>query len=236
VRGHSPEVVRHCPACGGRVKPGPGQRCLSCLHQSETARAERLLAEQHPEYVRVLARMPEAARRAFLRSLAFTHRPGAMVRFPRPSEVFAGIPPAFDDRLIRDGHEKNVGLCQALAVVPKYDQREFYERYCADPIKAQRWVSLPRWKRYLMAGDKDDHLIWKLFIIRRTDMEGRAQPARVPWTLAGQGRALVQEMGVMDSLSPTGVKRLIQVLSTYGSMLAHGEDVGEVTRPPWKAP
>lgn len=189
------------------------------------------MREQHPEYAeQVLTILTEPERSNFLHRIAYTHKPGTHWRFPRPSELFPAINTALDDRFIREGHDKNITLCRLVAAIPSADQRDFYERYLTNPARAITWSRLPRWKRPIMAGDDQDKLIWGLFTMTRLRLNGHVNgfPATVP----GLGRSLVQEIGFWEGIKDH--RRACQVLSMYGAMLAHGEDVGDVVTPPWK--
>ena len=219
-----------CARCGGHDW-FPSGDCRLCVLRHGAERGHRLLAERYPDYAeQVMAALPESERTQYFANLAKANkRPGLAAPLP-PSRIFPGLNQSLDDRLLREGRARDVECCQAIAQVPPPDQREFYERYVKDPALAQRWARVERYKRPLIAGDKQDDLIWKLFTMIRLQMdmlaEGRA------WTLPGVGRSLVQQAGFLDAI--TERRRLVEVLSTYGSMLAHGEDVGDPTRPPWR--
>jgi hypothetical protein len=91
---------------------------------------------------------------------------------------------------------------------------------------------LPQWKQFLREGNDDDRQIWKFFVMQRLNMEQAAREAP-PWSMASQGGQLPQMFGAIARLSLEGVKRLCQVMSTYGVMLLNGQDVGDVVHPPW---
>jgi hypothetical protein len=146
--------------------------------------------------------------------------------------VFAGLDPALDQRLIRERRDKDVALCRTIAVLPPTDQREFFELHLKDPNDAQHWAALPKWKRPIRRGDTDDQRIWKFFTMQRLNMEQAARDDP-PWSLASQGMQLPQMFGVLRDLSPEGIKKLCSVMSMYGLMLGHHEDVGDVVHKPW---
>lgn len=178
----------------------------------------------------MLTILVEPERSNFLIRIAHTYRPGGSWRLPRPSELFPALNTRLDDRFIRDGRDTDITFIQLVAAVPSGDQRDFYERYLTDPARALKWSRLPRWKRPIMAGDDQDKLIWGLFTMTRLRIYGHinGHPATVP----GLGRSLVQEIGFWEGIKDH--RRACLVLSMYGSMLAHGEDVGDVVTPPWK--
>ena len=177
----------------------------------------------------MLSILVEPARSELLARIALTNRPGAAWRLPRPSELFRAIRPGLEARIIRDKRHTDIELCRQLARVPDGEQGEFYDRYLADPMLALRWAALPRWARPIMAGDADDKWIFGLFTMVRMRLDGHANGMTA--TLAGLARSLVQEIGFWDSIKDH--RRAQLVLSTYGSMLAHGEDVGDVVTKPW---
>ena len=156
-----------------------------------------------------------------------------MPRFPRASEIFAGLDQKLDERLTREHHDKDVVLCRALAAVPALDQREFLELHLVDPADARHWASLPRWKRPIRKGDKDDIQIWKFFTMQRLNMEQAARDC-APWSMASQGAQLPQMFGALAYLSLEGLKRLVIVMNSYGNMLEQGRDLGDVTKKPWE--
>jgi hypothetical protein len=151
--------------------------------------------------------------------------------YPLPSRLF-GLDPSLDQRLIRDHRDKNVMLCQTIAVVPTEDQVEFLELYLVDPADAQHWASLPRWKRPIRRKDPDDVLVWKFFIMQRLNMEQAAAEAH-PWSMASQGAQLPQMFGMVARMSPAGVKKLVAVMSAFGEALQHGRPLGNVIKAPW---
>ncbi len=154
--------------------------------------------------------------------------------FPPPSTVFPGIEAALDHRLIREQRDKDVALCQALAVIPANDQRDFLELYLFDPADARQWAALPAWKRPIRKGDTDDQQIWKFFTMQRLNMEQAASPTAPAWAMSSQGAQLPQMFGVLAYLSPAGLKKLCLVMSTYGTALQHGHQLGNVTKKPWE--
>jgi hypothetical protein len=175
-------------------------------------------------------RIPKSERDRFFRYV-YAKRP---TRIP-PSRVFPGLNASLDERIIRDGRDKDVPLCTALAGVKQEEQREFYERFLVDVVAASRWVRLPKWQRPIMLGDAQDRLIWKVFTILRLNMELTATSTR-PWEkeLASQGQQLVQLAGLLSQITDT--QRLGTFLAGYGALLAKGQDVGDPTRPPWTRP
>jgi hypothetical protein len=153
--------------------------------------------------------------------------------FPLPSQVFAGLDPSLDHGLIRDKRDKDVALCQAVAKIPAADQREFLELYLVDPIDAQHWASLPRWKRPIRKGDPDDIQIWKFFIMQHLNME-QAASDMPPWPMTSQGAQLPQMFGAIDRLSANGLRKLCLVMSTFGWALQHGLPLGSTSKKPWE--
>jgi len=154
-------------------------------------------------------------------------------RFPPPSQLFPGVDPAFDHRLIRDHRDKDVVLCRALAVLPPVNQQQFYELYLVDPVDARHWAALPRWKRPIRKGDTDDQQIWKFFTISRLAIERAARDVIPAWSMRSQGAQLPQTFGTIRYLTPAGLQKLVDVMSTYGEMLQYGRDLGDVTKKPW---
>lgn len=148
--------------------------------------------------------------------------------------MFPGLDPALDQRLIRDQRDKDVPLCQAVAAIPAINQQEFYELHLIDPADARHWASLPRWKRPIRKGDQDDQQIWKFFTIDRLAMERASRPQTQLWSMASQGANLGQKFGTIRYLTPAGLRKLVDVMSTYGDMLQHGRDLGDVTKKPWE--
>jgi hypothetical protein len=153
--------------------------------------------------------------------------------FPLPSKLFTGLDPALDHRLIRDEHDKDVVLCQAVAAVPAPNQQEFYELYLVDAADARHWAALPRWKRPIRKGDTDDQQIWKFFTIQRLCMEQAANPLAAAWPMTSQGAQLPQTFGTIRYLTPAGLQKLVDVMGSYGNMLQYGRDLGDVTKKPW---
>lgn len=230
-----PHLIRAGKARALRATRTPPPRAKSNLKGPAPSEGStrRLVADYPAPYVAlILTRAPEAVRAAFLHRLQFAHAPGTVVRRPRPSELFPAIKPSLDERLIRDQRDTDVACLEALAAVPATEQREFYERTLAGGVaNAELWQRLERYKRPLIAATSQDHLIWKLFTVMRLQVEYMATPTRDGWPLAGIGRSLVQQAGLVRDI--TEHEKLADVLSTYGSMLAHGEDVGDVGHPPW---
>ena len=95
-------------------------------------------------------------------------------------------------------------------------------------LEAKR-EKLPRWQRPIYRGDEQDEHIWRLFTLERLNMEMHEKGR--PKSLPVQGRDWVMRAHVLRLI--TERDRLFEVFQTYGSMLAHGEDVGDPTRPPW---
>lgn len=191
----------------------------------------RLIDAQFPELAAVMtAQLPDrACRRLFV---AFYHNRSCR-NWPPPSVLFPGLDPRFNDRLRQAARDKDVPLGRALAAIPKDHQHEFLDLYLADPVDARRWASLPLWQRPIRHGGPDDRLIWKFFIMQQLNMQQAASDAP-PWALASQGAQLPQMFGVLSGLSLSGLHRLCDVLSSYGWMLQHGQDVGDVVTPPWE--
>lgn len=214
-----------CPKCGAKRTQGD---CIHCAEIRHARLGEQRLREQFPGFVEAIAaKFTEAERRR----LAANFYKNAHARFPRPSDVFPGLDPAFDARLIREHHDKDAPLCQAVASVPAGDQREFLDLYLVDPLDAQRWAMLPTWKRPMRKGDKDDQQIWAFFTMQRLNMELAARGK--PWSLASQGAQLPQMFGAVARLTPAGVQRLVIVMNAYGVGLQYGRDLGDVTKKPW---
>lgn len=182
-----------------------------------------------PGYAEAMRRaLPETESTRIL-SNYYRHR---FCRFPKPSEVFVGLDGILDSRLLREKRAMDASLCGALAVLPRTDQREFLDLYLVDPVDAQRWAMLSKWKRPIRKGDKDDRQVWKFFTMQRLNMEQAAREAP-PWSMQSQGAQLPQMFGVLSYLSMDGFKKLIAVMSAYGAMLAERQDVGDVVREPW---
>ncbi len=121
------------------------------------------------------------------------------------------------------------GECRNLKIAAK--QRATQERTRATreaELQAKR-LTLPRWQQSIYRHEEQDDLIWRLFTLERLNMEmwakGRAQPMPV------QGRDWVVRAHLLRRI--TAQDRLFAVFQGYGSMLEHGEDVGDATRPPW---
>jgi len=213
--------TKHCANCN-QVLPHKGV-CPSTTRRNFIARGRRLIEDRWPGYADLLPE--DLVGRA---GHSWPH-----VRFPHPSKVFAGLDPALDHRLIREARDKDVALCQALAELPDADQREFLELHLKDPADADRWARLPKWQRPIRRGDPDDQRIWKFFTMQRLNMEQAARDDP-PWALASQGMQLPQMFGVLRDLSADGLRKLCTVMSTYGLMLGHREEVGNVIRKPWE--
>jgi len=217
-------ALHRCEMCGKSL-PHRGGRCPVVERLYLIQRARHKLNERWPGYGDVVT------------DDDFLSRVGKMWprigRTPLPSAVFAGLDPALDDRLIRDGRDKDVPLCHAVAAVPTIDQREFYELYLLDPDDARHWAALPRWKRVIRKGDPDDIQIWKFFTMQRLNMEQAASEISPAWSMASQGAQLPQMFGAIDRLSPAGVRKLCSVMSSYGSTLQDGRPVGDVVTKPW---
>jgi hypothetical protein len=214
---------RSCPLCHKRL-PHKSRQCPVAQRLGLVAKGRRLLDAQWPGYSAglgddVLERIGRTSRGA--------------LPLPRPSERFPGLLASLDDRLIRDGLETNVEFGQVLATLKEADQREYVDLYRIDPADANLWASLPKWKRVIRRGDKNDRQIWKFFVGFRLNMELLANPnAPGGRSMASQGRELCVWAGALSYL--TDVRRLTDFLSEYGSMLANGEDMGDVTKPPWE--
>lgn len=215
--------VSRCPDCGDRLPHSKG-KCLVANHRWEIDQGRARINADIPGYGDLL---PDD-----VCARARRHWPG--VRLPPPSQVFVGINPHLDDRLIREGQDKNIALCQTLAVLPPFEQREYYDLYRVDPADAQRWARLEPWKRLIRKGDKDDELIWKFFTMFRLRVDAAAREPSRPWTLSSQGADLQQLFGILDRVSPTGLTRLCSVMMLYAVALQHGRPLGDVVRPPWE--
>ena len=226
---HQKTARRKCDDCGQTVPHKGNGHCPAKHRRYLVSRGRQLLNGQWPDYGNVVNDV------AFLRNVGSNWGRATNFRFPRPSAIFTGLDDRLDDRLIREHRDKNVVLCRALATVPKPQQRDFLELYLVDPADAQHWLSLPRWQRPIRKGDPDDVLIWKFFIMQRLNMEQAAREAP-PWEMASQGAQLPQMFGAIRDMTMAGVQKLCLVMSTYGVMLQHREDVGDVVHPPWKYP
>ena len=214
--------------------------CPYCRRQKRIANGEARLREKWPAYAdAILSELPLSAREELLARVSYTTRPGAEIKLPLPSAVFRGLDPAFDARLIREGHQLNVDLCRGMAAVPHDEQLEFYERFLADPAEAQRWASLPRWKRPLMAGTPLDRQIWDIFLLERIGLEFKITENK-PSTKLYEGQRLRTIWSLVDAIqrwslkeNVNGISRLTKVLTEYGYALETGQDLGDVTRPPY---
>lgn len=188
------------------------------------------MREEFPGYAEILAAVLSDVQR--VRILSNFYRRKTTRAFPPASQLFAGLDAKLDERLIRDRRDKDVALCQALALIPASEQREFLDLYLVDPADAQRWASLPTWKRPIRKGDKDDIQIWAFFTMQRLNMEQAAREAP-PWSMASQGAQLPQMFGALARLSPAGLQKLVLVMNAFGVALQYGRDLGDVTKKPW---
>jgi hypothetical protein len=203
-------------------------RCPQRRDNYYVARGREKLNERWPGYgdaitdERILRRIGEHAA-----------RPASLKGLPPPSRVFPGLSSMLDARLRRDGYDKNVALCRAVAAQPVADQRGFLDLYLENPADAARWVALPDWKRLLRRGDDDDRRVWKFFTMQRLNMERAARDATA-WSLASQGTQLLQMFGVLLHLTPAGARKLCDVMLAYAGKLSRELDPGDVTTPPWE--
>jgi hypothetical protein len=168
----------------------------------------------------------------FLRNYRINSRRGSGVAFPPASRIFPGVDPALDARLHPERDEADVALCEQLASVLTAEQPEFLDRYRRDPGEAHRWLTLPAWKRPIMAGDEQDRQIWKFFTMQRLNMEQAADPNAKAWPMDSQGALLARMAGVLRYI--TDREKLFLVLSLYGSMLADHLEIGDPARKPWE--
>jgi hypothetical protein len=233
------------PAAGGKKKEKkqtpPVEKKWHLRPETQAATVEKLTSK-YPDYAEyALAHLGEPQRSDFLRRCKTAQDLGRPIRWPLPSEVFPGVNPGLDDRLVRQQQNQNIPMLEAMAKLPSEDQAEFYERYLKNPQQAQLWASVPRWKRPIIAGDPQDVLIWKFFTIIRLELEYWASRSEegLRAGLHAQGYQLCQKAGLLYSI--TDIKRLSAVLSMYGFMLQKGSDLGalpeylgNVTEPPWK--
>ena len=227
IRKHRAAVCQKC----GAPRPDRKTECVRCATNRTARLGEALVRELFHGYADVLASvLPESER---VRIFYNFYKNKSARNFPPPSQLFAGLDPALDHRLRRDRRDKDVALCQALAAVPAPDQREFLDLYLVDPADARHWAALPRWKRPVRKGDKDDVEVWKFFTMQRLNMEQAARDA-APWAMESQGAQLPQMFGAVDRLSPAGVKKLCLVMSTYGTTLQYGRELGNVVKKPWE--
>jgi hypothetical protein len=217
-------LIAHCIKCHARLPHKGGQGCPETMHRWRVQRGRQNINQRWPGYGDLLTNESLLHR-------AGVHWPGVQ-GFPLPSELFHGLNAALDQRLIRDGRDKDVKLCQAIASVAAMDQREFLELYLSDPKDAQHWAELPRWKRPIRRGDPDDVLVWKFFTMQRLNMEQAAAEAP-PWSMASQGAQLPQMFGTLMRLSPHGVQKLGLVMNAFGDALQYGRDLGNVIKKPW---
>lgn len=213
-----------CPICKERLPHKQG-KCPETQRQCYVRRGRRLLNGRWPGYGDLLADEQLLARAG--------HSWPSVAGFPVPSQLFPGLNAALDQRLIRDGRDKDVALCRVVASVQAIDQREFLELYLIDPKDAQHWAILPPWKRPIRKGDADDIEIWKFFTMQRLNMEQAASDGQ-PWPMASQGAQLPQMFGAVNRLTLAGLKKLCLVMSTFGTMLQYGRDLGHVTKKPWE--
>jgi ribosomal protein L37AE/L43A len=214
-----------CRKCGGRQWTGKARRCIRCHYRLAAERGLRILTEAYPAYAEAVARaLADPDSRYFVNITV--HGLGKPLA---PSRVFPGLNETLDARLIREGHARDVPLCNAVAAVKPEEQREFYERYLKDPAEAQRWASLPRWQRPIMAGDPQDRLIWIFFDLQRSLMEAAGSEKALP--IVTIANTLSHLGGHLEII--TERRRLGAVLTIYAAMLSQGEDVGDPTRRPW---
>ena len=152
--------------------------------------------------------------------------------FPPASRVFPGLDAGLDTRLARVKLDKDAAFCAELAALPTAQQRDFLELYLVDPADARHWATLPAWKRPIRRGDPSDQYIWKFFIQQRLNMEALARGQAID--LKAQGYQWMQMAGCLGYI--TDQKRFALVMSTFAAMLHSGQDVGDVTNPPWLRP
>lgn len=211
-----------CPTCGKSL-PHKSKGCPVRQRLYFIQRGRQNLNDRWPGYG------------SFVSDETFLFRAGKNwphVAFPLPSHLFVGLDAALDARLKREHHDKDVVLCRSLAALPTGDQREFLDLYLSDPADAHHWAALPKWKRPLRKGDKDDIQIWKFFTMQRLNMEQAARDAP-PWSMDSQGAQLPQMFGVLRTLSLDGLRKLVAVMSTFGVMLQEHRDIGDTVTKPW---
>ncbi len=225
---HKKNRSTSCRKCG--AKKGKGEECAKCAQRRTAGYGEQRIRERFPGLAEALTAALSDAERLRLFGNFYRNK---SCRLPRPSQLFSGIDAALDQRLIREHRDKDVTLCQALAKIAAADQRDFLELYLVDPADAQHWATLPTWKRPIRKGDDDDQQIWKFFTMQRLNMEQAARDAP-PWSLASQGAQLPQMFGALVRLSPAGLQKLVAVMNTYGVLLQHGRELGNVTKKPWE--
>lgn len=218
---HKASTTERCEQCGGHL-PHPN-KCPVTAHRNWVSRGRRKLNDQWPGYGDALTD------ESWLERIGHSWPRGA---FPPPSSVFPGLCSNIDSRLIAAGRDKDVAFCRTLAQVPSQEQREYLELALIDPADAARWAALPPYQRPIRKGDPDDIAIWKFFTMQRLNMKlaasGRA------WELSSQGAQLPQMFGVLFSLTPAGLQKLVVVMSGYGSALHAGRSVGDVLKKPWQ--
>lgn len=216
---------KQCESCGTRLPHRGGHGCPEVARQWKIRRGRQNINSRWPGYGDLLTDEALLARAG----ADWPHVAG----YPLPSRLFCGLDAALDQRLIREKRDKDIALCQAVAVVPVGEQREFLELYLADPNDAKHWAALPRWKRPIRKGDPDDILVWKFFTMQRLNMEQAAANAP-PWSMASQGAQLPQLFGTLMRLSPQGVQKLGLVMNAFGDALQYGRDLGNVMKKPWE--
>jgi hypothetical protein len=219
-----------CGKCGARRPVGQKRECAKCAFNRAASYGEQRMREQFLGLADAISTAVAEPERLRLFANFYKNK---FCRLPSPSQLFAGLDPKLDDRLIREHRNKDVVLGQALSAMPTCDQREFFELYLVDPADARHWAKLPTWKRPIRSGDKDDIQIWKFFTMQRLNMEQAAREAP-PWSMASQGAQLPQMFGSIAYLTPEGFKRLVIVMTSYGTALQYGRELGDVVKKPWE--
>lgn len=216
-----------CQQCGKKL-PHHGGVCPETRRKWYVKIGKDYIEQQWPGYSELLNEtMLAKAGRARNRTRNLLNVSG----FPKPSELFPGLDPAVDNYLVREKRDKDITLCRIISSIPVHEQREFLNLYLIDVIDAQHWLNLPNWKRPLRKGDIEDQQIWKFFTMQRLCMERASSTS--PWSLASQGAQLPQMFGVLDHLSVNGLKKLVLVMSMFGSALQNGNNIGDLVTPPW---
>jgi hypothetical protein len=220
----SVQKIKLCSDCGKRLPHANGYCAVTRATYRLKIGAETLEA-QWPGYA-------DALKAAGYDQVIVNvgNHPRTASGFPPPSQIFPGLSSTVDGVLIREGHEKNVTLCRALAVLSAAEQWDYLHLYLKDPEDARHWASLPRWKRPIRKGDKVDHHIWSFFRQYFINIASHANGHTV--NLRAQGTQLKAMAGALWYV--TDPVRLGSVLSSFGDLLQRGEDPGDVTTKPWE--
>jgi len=186
----------------------------------------------------MLTRLPEPARSEFLIRVVRTNRVGGKIRYPLPSEIFPTLQPGIDTWLLKHGHDKDPSLCERIAGLGRMDQAEFCRLYLEDPQDAEYWSTLPRWKRPIRRGDASDRIIWKIFVVTRTQLENYLMGGSTNRKLLGM--TLNQQAGMLEELyklstrmKVDGIARLNTVMRGFSAVMESGDELGDPAHAPF---